>query len=79
MQARSPADIEADLDVALQPSANGRFLVRHAKPQDPFFLLNDTAWETFHRLDLAEAEMYFRHRAAQGFNSTMAVIFAEHK
>lgn len=76
---RSKAEMATDLGVALQASANGRLLVRHTQPDEPFFFLGDTAWETFHRLDLAEAEMYIRHRAEQGFNALMMVVFAEHK
>lgn len=75
---RSEADLSASLSVALRPSANGRFLVRHAAPEEPFFYLGDTAWELFHRLNDAEAEHFLRNRAAKGFNAVMVVIMAEH-
>jgi hypothetical protein len=75
---RSQSDLAASLGVAIRPSSNGRFLVRHLAPEEPFFLLADTAWELFHRLDDAEAEHYLRNRAAKGFNAAMVVILAEH-
>ncbi|RSH90754.1 hypothetical protein EHS25_009929 [Saitozyma podzolica] len=75
---RSQADLSASLSVALRPSTNGRFLVRHAAPEEPFFYLGDTAWELFHRLNDAEAEHFLRNRAAKGFNAVMVVIMAEH-
>lgn len=77
-QPRSDTDLRASLSVAVQPSACGRHLVRYAAPTEPFFHLGDTAWELFHRLDDAEAEMYLRNRAAKGFTSVMVVILAEH-
>ena len=76
--ARPSQDILASRSVALQPSACGRHLVRHEAPTEPFFYFGDTAWELFHRLDDAEAEMYLRNRAAKGFNSVMVVVLAEH-
>lgn len=75
---RPSSDIELSLSVAVQPSACGRHLVRHAARDEPYFYLGDTAWELFHRLDDAEAEMYLRNRAAKGFTSVMAVVLAEH-
>ena len=77
-QPRSDADLRKSLSVALQPSECGRHLVRYEKPNEPFFYLGDTAWELFHRLDDAEAEMFLRNRAAKGFNSVMVVVLAEH-
>jgi len=74
---RSVAELKASLDVALAASSNGRFVVRHTKPDDPFFYLGDTAWELFHRLDLDEARMFLENRAAKGFNVVMAVLFSE--
>ena len=44
----------------------------------PFFYLGDTAWELFHRLDDAEAEVYLRDRASKGFNVIQAVVLAEY-
>ncbi|BEI82007.1 hypothetical protein CcaverHIS002_0211670 [Cutaneotrichosporon cavernicola] len=75
---RPRADIAADLRTALAVSANDRFTVRHTSPNEPFYYLGDTAWELFHRLDRAEAELYLRNRAAKGFNSIMVVVMAEH-
>jgi len=43
----------------------------------PFFYLGDTAWELFHRLNLAEAQFYLRNRAAKGFTIIQAVALAE--
>jgi len=74
---RSVTELAASLDVALAASSNGRFVVRHTKPDDPFFYLGDTAWELFHRLDLDEARIFLENRAAKGFNVVMAVILSE--
>lgn len=43
----------------------------------PFFWLGDTAWELFHRLNLEDAEVYLRNRAAKGFTVIQAVVLAE--
>src|SRR3712207_7016146 len=56
-------------------STNRRFLVHD--DGTPFFYLGDTAWELFHRLTLAEAEIYLRDRAAKGFTVIQAVVLAE--
>ena len=42
-----------------------------------WFLLADTAWELFHRLDDAETDSYLRTRRRQGFNAVQAVVLAE--
>ncbi len=42
-----------------------------------FLLLGDTAWELFHRLTRAEADVYFANRAKKGFNLICAVALAE--
>ncbi len=42
-----------------------------------FFYLADTAWELFHRLTMAEAEVYLSTRARQGFTVIQAVVLAE--
>lgn len=68
----------ASLNVALQPSGNGRHLVRHVKPNEPFFYLGDTAWHLFQRLDETEVRFFLRNRAAKGFNAIMAVLVPEH-
>lgn len=60
---------------ALRVSDNRRFLV--AANGRPFFWLGDTAWELFHRLDRAEAELYLADRAAKGFTVVQAVALAE--
>lgn len=60
----------------IRVSEDRRFLV--AEDGTPFFWLADTAWELFHRLTLAEAELYLETRRKQGFNVVMAVILAEH-
>jgi hypothetical protein len=59
----------------IQVSENRRFLV--TETSEPFFWLGDTAWELFHRLNLAEAEHYLEVRRQQGFNVIQAVILAE--
>ena len=52
---------------------------RHLTGADgkPFFLIGDTAWELFHRLNREEACLYLDTRAEQGFNMIQAVILAE--
>lgn len=59
----------------IRVSPDHRYLV-NANGQS-FFWLADTAWELFHRTNKAEAEMYFKKRAAQGFNVIQAVALAE--
>ena len=59
----------------LKVSSNQRFIVRDDGA--PFFYLADTAWELFHRLTLAEAELFLRDRAAKGFTVIQAVALAE--
>jgi hypothetical protein len=43
----------------------------------PWFLLGDTAWELFRRLDPDQAREYLRVRAGQGFNTVLAVAVSE--
>jgi hypothetical protein len=54
---------------------------RHLETADgkPFFLLGDTAWELFHRLDREETIAYLDNRAAKGFNTILAVALAEYE
>jgi hypothetical protein len=59
----------------LRISDNRRFLAR--EDGSPFFYLADTAWELFHRLNREQADLYLRHRAAQGFTAVQAVVLAE--
>jgi hypothetical protein len=59
----------------LRVSRDGRRLVR--SDGTPFFWLADTAWELFHRLSLAEAELYLEDRRAKGFTVIQAVVLAE--
>ena len=77
-QSRSEADHKASLSVAIAPSANGRHLVRHVSPDQPYFHLGDTTWELLHRLSHSEAEHFLRNRAAKGFTGTMVTLLAEH-
>ena len=56
-------------------AADGRSLV-DANGR-PWFWLADTAWSLFHRLTVADAEVYFDARAAQGFSVIQAVALAE--
>ena len=56
-------------------SENHRFLIDG--DGKPFFYLGDTAWELFHRLDRAEADLYLRDRAAKRFTVIQAVVLAE--
>lgn len=67
----SPAQAAPRLRVA----PNKRFLVK--QDGSPFFYLGDTAWELFHRLSRAEADLYLRDRAAKGFTVIQAVVLAE--
>src|SRR5262245_18909816 len=59
----------------LRVSSNHRFIVHD--DGTPFFYLGETAWELFHRLTLAEAELYLRDGAAKGFTVIQAVALAE--
>ena len=59
----------------LNVSPNRRFLVHD--DGTPFFYLGDTAWELFHRLTRAEADLYLEDRAAKGFTVIQAVVLAE--
>ena len=59
----------------LKVSENQRFLV--TAEGKPFFYLGDTAWELFHRLNRAEADLYLRNRAAKGFTVIQAVVIGE--
>jgi len=54
---------------------------RHLETTDgkPFFLLGDTAWEVFHRLDRDETLLYLKKRAEQGYNTIFAVALAEYE
>jgi hypothetical protein len=75
---RTQQAIDLSLQLAIQPSPNGRHLASALDPSKPFFWLADTAWELPHRLDREEVELYLRNRAAKGFNVVMIVLFAEH-
>ncbi|KAK1925242.1 hypothetical protein DB88DRAFT_257238 [Papiliotrema laurentii] len=75
---RTQQAIDLSLQLAIQPSPNGRHLASALDPSKPFFWLADTAWELPHRLDREEVELYLRNRAAKGFNVAMIVLFAEH-
>ncbi len=44
---------------------------------EPFFLVGDTAWEIFHRLDRRDAKTYIQTRKRQGFNAILAVALPE--
>lgn len=59
----------------LKVNENQRYLV--TTEGKPFFYLADTAWELFHRLNRAEADLYLRNRAAQGFTVIQAVVIGE--
>lgn len=75
---RSSSEHEASLSVAIAPSSNGRHLVHHVKPHEPYFHLGDTAWELLHRLSEDEAEIFLRNRATKGFTGIMVTLLAEH-
>lgn len=53
----------------------GRYLV--TETGQPFFWLADTAWELFHRLSRAEADVYLQDRAAKKFTVIQAVALGE--
>ncbi|NBD25788.1 DUF4038 domain-containing protein [Paenibacillus sp. T1] len=59
----------------LRISDNGRHLIQ--ADGTPFFWLADTAWQLFRKLDRAEADLYLRSRAEQGFTVILAVVLAE--
>ncbi len=67
--------VEAHSLPRLKVSENQRYLV--TVDNQPFFYLADTAWELFHRLNRAEADLYLRDRAARGFTVIQAVVIAE--
>ena len=67
----------ASLSVSLAAHGSGRHLARVCDPDAPFFLLNDTAWELVHKLEMEQAEHYLRNRASKGFNSVMIVLLPE--
>lgn len=52
---------------------------RHIETEtgERFYLIGDTAWELFHRLDREEATRYLETRREQGFNFIHAVVLAE--
>lgn len=60
---------------SIRPGPDGHSLVTNSG--EPFFWLADTAWELFHRLNRAEAELYLETRRNQGFNVIQAVVLAE--
>lgn len=59
----------------LKISSNGRSIIK--KDGTPFFLLGDTAWELFHKLNREDAIEYLATRAAQQFTVIQAVALAE--
>jgi len=59
----------------LKVSDNGRFLVKD--DGSPFFLMADTGWEMFHRLDRSDIDFYLKTRHEQGFNVIQCVILSE--
>jgi hypothetical protein len=56
-------------------SDTGRYLVREGGA--PFLYIGDTAWEIFHRLNRAEAELYLSDRSAKGFTVVQGVLVSE--
>src|ERR1700742_3111831 len=72
--ATASAQTADDLTRPLQVSSDGHFLVQ--PNGQPFFWLADTAWNLFRALTIEEADLYFRDRAAKGFNAIqVAAIF----
>lgn len=63
------------LSAQLKVSDNHRYIIQ--ADGTPFFWMGDTAWELFHRLTKEETDLYFKTRAAQGFNVIQAVALAE--
>lgn len=55
--------------------ADKRFLVTTGSK--PFFWLDDTALELFHRLNREEADLYLQDRVKKGFTVIQAVVLAE--
>ena len=71
------AEVEADelreAERRLVVAMDHRGLVPQARAEGTgFFYLADTAWELFHRLDRAEAELYLKDRAAKRFTVIQA-------
>ena len=48
----------------------GRYLYKSGQP---FFMLADTAWLLFDKLDDSEIELYYKNRKGLGFNTVLAV------
>ena len=69
--------VQSSLEVALAPHSSGRHLSRYCEPNEPFFLLNDTACELVHKLDMKEAKFFLDNRADKGFNCVMITLVAE--
>ena len=55
----------------LRVTDNGHYF---ANGDTPFFLLADTAWTLFQRLDKREAAVFLRNRKDKGFNTIYAVL-----
>lgn len=59
----------------IKASEDGRNFV--TAQGEPFFWQADTGWVLFHRLTLAEAEVYLDDRASKGFNMILAVAVTQ--
>ena len=59
----------------LAVSPDGRRLI--TADGERIYLIGDTAWELFHRLDDRETDLYLATRAEQGFNLIQAVALPE--
>ena len=56
----------------LKISLNNRFI--QFEDGTPFFWLGDTAWTIFHRLNIDEADEYFKDRSSKGFTLVQSSI-----
>ncbi|MBQ9116366.1 MAG: DUF4038 domain-containing protein, partial [Clostridia bacterium] len=59
----------------LKISSDGRRIER--EDGQSIYLIGDTAWELFHKLNADEARFYLETRKRQGFNLIQAVVLAE--
>ena len=53
-----------------QLSVKGKYIY---KGDEPFFVLADTAWLLFDKLEDKEIELYYKNRRGLGFNTIFAV------
>lgn len=63
-------------DAQISVDKTGRYLITKSDGK-PFFMVADTGWELFHRLNRDEVKLYLDTRKKQEFNVIMSVALAE--